>query len=113
MRHHLGVLVALLVTALLAGCMGTESPEERRQAFVAANPHLDERTLNAVLEGKIFIGMPAAAAEASWGKPSSVHRSVGIWGVSEQWVYALGYSKLPYAYVYIDNGVVSSWQLMY
>jgi hypothetical protein len=39
----------------------------------------------------------------SWGSPRDINRSVGSWGVHEQWVY---YSS----YLYFENGILTSWQ---
>ena len=39
----------------------------------------------------------------SWGMPNDINRTVGSWGVHEQCVYTS-------AYVYIENGVVTSLQ---
>ena len=40
---------------------------------------------------------------ASWGKPDDINRSVGPWGVHEQWVYG-------YKYLYFEDGSLTSWQ---
>jgi hypothetical protein len=37
------------------------------------------------------------------GPPDKVNRSVGRWGVHEQWIYGD-------SYFYIENGTVTSWQ---
>jgi hypothetical protein len=52
---------------------------------------------------KIWIGMTKDMAILSWGNPETINRSVGSWGVHEQWVYGD-------AYLYFENGVLTSWQ---
>lgn len=65
----------------------------------------DEWTL---AEGKLIRrGMSECALLASWGLPSKVNRSVGVWGVHKQYVYR-GYRVSWYAYV--ENGRVTGWQ---
>ncbi|MFA5160825.1 MAG: hypothetical protein WC421_01135 [Elusimicrobiales bacterium] len=61
------------------------------------HPTWDKRTKEAVKSRKIFIGMPADAVEMSWGKPQEINRSVGSWGIHEQWVYSLS------TYVYFER----------
>jgi hypothetical protein len=62
------------------------------------------RATTAVLAHTIFIGMTAEQALASWGKPSTNNKTVTASHVHEQWVYGSG------QYLYIDNGVLTSFQ---
>lgn len=54
--------------------------------------------------GRVWMGMTEEMAEYSWGRPQTINRSVGSWGVSEQWVYGVG------NYLYFGNGKLTSWQ---
>jgi hypothetical protein len=63
-----------------------------------------EETANKLLDGYIWIGMSKNMARVSAGKPQRINKSVGSWGVSEQWVY---YDM----YLYFDNGKLSSYQI--
>lgn len=56
-----------------------------------------------IFEKKIWIGMTKDMLLESWGRPNDINRTVGSWGVHEQCIYTS-------AYVYIENGVVTSWQ---
>lgn len=56
-----------------------------------------------IFEKKIWIGMTKEMLFESWGRPNDINRTVGSWGVHEQCIYTG-------AYVYIENGVVTSWQ---
>jgi len=49
------------------------------------------------------IGMTREQAESKFGLPMDVNRSVGSWGVHEQWVYNR-------TYLYFENGILTSWQ---
>lgn len=54
------------------------------------------------------LGMRRAQALEKFGHPTSRSRSVGSWGVHEQWVYRL--SDYNTYYLYFDNGILTSWQ---
>jgi flagellar biosynthesis GTPase FlhF len=63
------------------------------------------RIANKILNRTIWIGMTKEMLIDSWGQPSddNINRSVGSWGVHEQWIYGD-------TYVYLENGKVTSWQ---
>jgi hypothetical protein len=64
-----------------------------------------KRVVQAIKDGKIFIGMTKEQVRASWGPPDRSNRSVGSWGVHEQWIYGdFG------PYLYFENNKLSSWQ---
>jgi hypothetical protein len=76
------------------------TPEERKVQII--------KKYGAVIGLKIFnqriwLGMTSAMALASWGEPNKVNRTVGKWGVNEQWVY-------DDTYLYFENGKLTSWQ---
>ena len=56
-----------------------------------------------IIMGEYWIGMSSEMARESLGRPETINRSVGSWGVHEQWVYYR-------LYVYIENGKLSSYQ---
>ena len=56
-----------------------------------------------LLAGKIWLGMTAMMTLESLGAPEERNRSVGSWGVHEQWVYGDNY-------LYFENDVLTSWQ---
>ena len=57
-----------------------------------------------ISEGKVKIGMTKEMCIDAWGKPKSVNKSSGAWGVHEQWVYGLS------SYLYFENGKLTSIQ---
>lgn len=57
----------------------------------------------AIEQRKIMIGMTRKQASLSWGEPVKVNKSVGSWGVKEQWVYGN-------QYLYFTNGKLDSFQ---
>lgn len=80
-----------------------KNPEEYKQWLKSKYPewaqHFDSKT--------IALGMPGEVVYKILGRPASVNRSVGSWGVHEQLVYEQPYKTI---YVYIENGKVTSWQ---
>ena len=56
-----------------------------------------------ILEHKFWIGMTDKMARESMGTPNDINRTVGSWGVHEQWIYGK-------TYLYFENGVLTSYQ---
>ncbi|RPD97726.1 hypothetical protein EGM88_08005 [Aureibaculum marinum] len=53
--------------------------------------------------GYYWIGMNKEMTIFSLGEPNDINKSVGSWGVHEQWVY-------EGLYLYFENGIVTSYQ---
>lgn len=51
-----------------------------------------------------WVGMTEEMARMSLGNPNDINRSVGVWGVHEQWVYEVGIN------LYFENGRLESYQ---
>ena len=64
--------------------------------FGAANAKL-------ILEGKVKIGMTKAMCTEAWGHPYDINKTIGSWGVHEQWVYGS-------SYLYFENDILTSIQ---
>jgi hypothetical protein len=54
-----------------------------------------------IMAKKIWLGMTDKMARESWGTPDDINRTVGSWGVHEQWIYGN-------TYVYFENGILTS-----
>ena len=87
--------------------------QETIKTYVVQNPQLPEDIKNLISNKKIRIGMTTEQVLLSWGKPcpsredgDCINRTVGAWGVHEQWIY--NYPNGPY--LYFENGVLASWQ---
>jgi len=108
MRKLLFLLVCL--SLLLSSCALTTVQaleQKRREDYIRINPDIEPRYKEAILSAKIMLGMSSDQVLASWGRPDKIHRSVGRWGVHEQWIYG----KTPYAYyLYFENDKLVSWQ---
>jgi hypothetical protein len=57
-----------------------------------------------IIAGKIWIGMTDAMAKESWGYPDDINRTVGSFGVHEQWVYPND------VYLYFEDGILTTFQ---
>lgn len=58
---------------------------------------------------EIEIGMTDEQVRKSWGRPNQINRTVGEWGVHEQWIYG-DVLKGNARYLYFENGVFTSYQ---
>lgn len=61
------------------------------------------RIINAIKHEEVVLGMTIDEAKLSWGAPNDINRTVGAWGVHEQWVYGR-------TYLYFKNGILTSFQ---
>ncbi len=57
-----------------------------------------------ILNGYYWIGMSRNALIDSLGEPDSINKSVGKWGIHQQFVYG------DYLYIYVENEIVTSYQ---
>ena len=58
-----------------------------------------------ISEGRFAVGMTKDMLIESIGRPNDINRTVGSWGVHEQWVY-----DIYDLYIYFENGKVTSFQ---
>lgn len=89
---------------LFAGC-GLPTPQSR-ELYVENHPDLEPRIEDAILRGAAVIGMTEEQVIASLGRPYEINRTVGEWGVHEQWIYSRYYGP----YLYFEDGILTSWQ---
>lgn len=62
-----------------------------------------KETYDKLKRGYYWIGMNREMATISFGSPNDINRTVGAWGVNEQWVY-------DNMYLYFENGKLTSYQ---
>jgi hypothetical protein len=79
-----------------------KNKEEQRKAYLIKK--YGSTTGENIFAGRVWIGMKDSLAKESWGDPEDINRTVGSWGVREQWVYS------NENYLYFENGVLTSWQ---
>ena len=58
---------------------------------------------NRIFNHKYWIGMTSVMASNSLGSPKDINKSVGSWGIHEQWVY-------DNLYLYFENRILTSYQ---
>jgi hypothetical protein len=79
--------------------------ESRKQQLILLYGDLIGRR---IFNGEFWIGMTDKMARESLGDPDDINRSVGSWGVHEQWVYER--PNYQNVYLYFENGVLKSYQ---
>jgi hypothetical protein len=89
--NHTLLLIAMV--ALLAGCAGTPTIEQRRTERAAAYASLSADDKALVDAGQIRIGMPEDAVFIAWGQPDEVTDSEDQQGRQRQWIYRGFYFK--------------------
>lgn len=101
--------------ASLPSAIATPGPSpssEDEQAWVArVNAELEHQrqVVSSSPPCDLVLGMTEGRVLDCLGAPNHVNRSVGSWGVHEQWVYGsyTWYSSLTY--LYFENGILTSW----
>lgn len=83
--------------------ISNESHKKKIDEFLSNNPKY-KKYKELMLTRHIKMAIPSAIVAQSWGKPEKINKTVFPGHTSEQWVYGRG------SYVYIRNGIVSSWQ---
>lgn len=56
-----------------------------------------------IAKGRVRLGYSTEMVKDAVGRPKDINRTVGNWGVHEQWVY-------DSYYLYFENGILTSWQ---
>jgi hypothetical protein len=118
------ILTVVVVAVLLTACVAQQHTK-RRQEYMKNHPDITERVKMAIKNGDVLIGMTKEELIASWGQPYDINRTVTATVIREQWVYVFGYVDsytlqpipaqlvtpgAPHVYVYLENGIVTSWQ---
>ncbi len=107
----LWILPSLIV--LISGCAtvgdfasrNVTNREDKRLLAVTNHPEWPDPIKKAITEGTIIVGMTQEQTITSIAKPYKINKTVGAWGVHEQWLY---YGDL---YVYFENGALTSYQV--
>lgn len=109
-------MLVLLVVVPVTWLFATQEQNQRTdpglqhaQALQAIATAQHNAIQQAISEKRVLVGMTAAQAQAAWGSPTSINRTVTAGSTHEQWVYRRG--KMTTNYVYLDDGVVRSFQV--
>lgn len=116
------ILFSVFLCLVLISCAVWDLPK-KRQNYVELNTWISPEIKEAILAGRIILGMTPQQVIASRGKPLDINRTTERFGIHEQWVYVgievnerLQLSKKEmlldheFAYIYFENGKVTSWQ---
>ena len=101
------LIEALLVAVLLGGMIMIGLMQDARptvEQVISAHPTWSRYTCQRVAQGKIWPGMTAEQARASWRAPTRINLYNS--GTLEQWVYESGGTVY---YVYFRSGILTSW----
>lgn len=78
----------LMTAALVSGCATTNRAAQLREAYVVEHPSLTEMQADAILNGRITIGMTEEMVVAAWGVPTRVQPVKDSEdGAQNQWFY--------------------------
>ncbi len=101
------LVLPLWITAVILGVYSAEEYKPMNLPTKGPKPilnHAPVLPMQLVFEaGTFWLGMTDEEARTDRSHLDSINRSVGSWGVHEQWVYS-GF------YLYFKNGILTSWQ---
>lgn len=89
-------------------CAGGQKIDVKPATGAGTSDPDELRILQAIATARLTRGMTAAQVRSAWGAPTKINRSVGSYGVHEQWVYDRGNFRAQY--VYLENGKVTGIQ---
>jgi hypothetical protein len=98
-QDELNNMVAGLQTELNVINVGCE-----KKAKAAADQAKAEEHRKSLPNARLGMSTKQVIERTNMGKPEKINRTVGRWGVHEQWVYDDG------SYLYFENGKLTSWQ---
>ena len=122
MKKVFKILGLGLICFFVFGCMANK----RRVEFINAHQDTSPAIKQAILDGEVVLGMTKEQVLASRGRPLHISKTTDVRGTDEQWIYVgvranerMQLSKKEYkldrkyAYIYFENGLVSTWQSEY
>jgi hypothetical protein len=110
MRSQLGSLITIGCLGLF-GCAGTTaSLDQERRLTAVENPDVPLEVRNAILGGRVMIGMSDGMVAASWGLPRQVDVDKAPGSRRETWVYGSRLTPGWETTLVFDNGTVVDMQ---
>ena len=95
--------VAALQTEIVENTMLCEKAI-KKNAMEEAESNAARKRFNALPNPRIGMSAKTVREKTKFGPPNDINRTVGKWGVHEQWVYGNG------VYLYFENGILTSFQ---
>lgn len=80
-------------------CDGACQAEQRRDAYLTANPELSPKTSSAIAQGRVLVGMSTSEVIAVLGEPDNKVDAHAPWIEREQWIYR-SQDGMPVYYVF-------------
>ncbi len=110
--RYLKIAVLLLVAACATtGAPGAGEYAGIRSRYVSDHPGMSAEVTQAILDGRVLVGMTAEQASVAWiewGLPDRVNRTTTAEGESAQYVFRR--EGQPTRYFYVERGRVVSVQ---
>lgn len=113
------------LSTLVSEALRDEPPitawNKARKDYLATHPEISSEMRVAIEQGDVLLGMTSAQVVACRGKPYKINKTTGSYGVHERWVMVMRWrgsynpkglvkKAKKYAYIYFENGIVTSWQ---
>ena len=133
------ILTLVLLCLFLIGCASVstwlseqDTPpitawNKAKKDYLETHPEISSEMRVAIEQGDVLLGMTSAQVVACRGKPQKINKTTGSYGVHERWVMVIRWrgsynskgldnskelatKAKTYAYIYLENGIVTSWQ---
>ena len=85
--------------------------KQLRSDKVLQNKNWNQEVKETIINSGIALGMTEEQVIYSWGRPENTSRSVGSWGIHEQWSYEVSFLHRRYSdtYLYFEDGILTSY----
>ena len=113
MSRPLLVLVAVLCASFVVGCSATslDNHNSRRLDYVNHHPELNDSMKQAVLNGKVALGMSRDVVVASWGPPTRIEKVETPEGPMEGWHYGNYFLEGTVVSLTFDDKVLRNFEM--
>jgi hypothetical protein len=82
--------------------------EFQKRRYLKIEKGYTDNIIETIIGGSVKLDMTREQVIFSWGRPNDINKTVGSWGVHEQWVYNRG--SIQRQYLYFENDKLTSWQ---
>ncbi len=96
-------------STVISPCDAPCQQGQRRLAYIEQHPEVDTPIAQAILNGKVIIGMTKAEVVAAIGPPRDTTTQSISWVAREQWVYDSSNANAR-TYYFFKFGKLNAWQ---
>ncbi len=102
-------LILIILLLSFSGCL---TAQQQAENLFLAHPEWSFQDKKDINNGTARIGMTQEMVLAARGYPYDINRTVGSWGVHEQWIYRFFIYKniYHYQYLYFEDGTLTAYQ---